>query len=174
MAERLSGQWQKNVGPYNSYFYNNSIYVAANIVPKIAISSSASGILIANNIFYFEQPAAVIAGDQKKVEIEEQQVNHVLCSNNLFLQANHWPASLTVQDKAPVIGNPQFAQKGGTNAADYVPAAKQLIRNKGIQIPYLPNDRIGLRIGLKVDKDILGNSIQGLPDLGASEWTEKH
>ena len=62
------GDQKKKAGPYNSYFYNNTIYVAAHINPKIAVSSSSDGVLIANNIFYFENAALTVADDQKKTE----------------------------------------------------------------------------------------------------------
>jgi hypothetical protein len=36
----------------------------------------------------------------------------------------------------------------------------------------VPNDSVGLRVGLKVLVDILGNPVRGLPDLGAIESPE--
>jgi len=44
-----------------------------------------------------------------------------------------------------------------------------LIKNKGIDIHKIPNDKNGLFTGLKVTKDILGNTVKGLPDMGAIE-----
>ncbi len=52
---------------------------------------------------------------------------------------------------------------------DYIPQNTTLIRDAGIEIEKLPRDEVGLWIGLKVEQDILGNSIQGRPDLGAIE-----
>lgn len=163
------GNEKKNAGPYNSYFYNNSIYVGAHIVPKIAVSSSASGVLIANNIFYFEKAAAVVAGDQKKKEIDEEGIANVVFTNNLYVHNNSWPDSFALQDAAPFFGNPLFKKNGGTSIADYHPGAAGLVRNKGIFILPIPQDSIGLRIGLQVKQDILGNKINGLPDIGAIE-----
>jgi hypothetical protein len=44
-----------------------------------------------------------------------------------------------------------------------------LIQNKGIYIPRISNDSIGIKIGMMPSYDILGNPIENLPDLGAIE-----
>ena len=163
------GNDKKSAGPYNSYFYNNSIYVSAGIVPKLAVSSSADGVLIVNNIFYFEGGAKMVAGDQKKKEVDLNGVPNVVFTNNLFLHPDNWPSDFPLQDIAPVIGDPLFKNKGGLRLADYLPANKKLISDKGLTIQPIPNDSIGLRIGLKVSYDILGNPIKDQPDLGAIE-----
>ena len=43
------------------------------------------------------------------------------------------------------------------------------LRDAGMQIEKLPGDEIGLKIGLAVDHDILGNPIVDAPDIGAIE-----
>jgi hypothetical protein len=166
------GNKQPKAGPYNSYFYNNTIYVREGIQPKIAVSSSAEGVLIANNIFYFEKEAVVVAGDQKKGETDTAQVKGVHFMNNLFLKAESWPRDFALQDAAPVYGDPLFPHKGGLNPVDYTPGNSKLIRNKGIRITALPADSIGLRIGLEPAVDFAGNPIIDLPDIGAFEWRE--
>jgi arylsulfatase A-like enzyme len=163
------GDQKKNTGPYNSYFYNNTIYVAKNITPKIAASSSANGVLIANNIFYFESAAQSVAGDQKKKELDTDVIPNVEFNNNLFLRANNWPSNFPFKDASPVFGNPVFKNKAGLAITDYTPLNVSLVQNKGIQINHLPNDSIGIRIGLKVEKDILGKPINDQPDIGAIE-----
>lgn len=163
------GDQKKNAGPYNSYFYNNTIYVAANITPKVAVSSSADGVLIANNIFYFETAAQTVAGDQKKKEVDVDGVPNVVFKNNLFLRADNWPTDIPLQDSKPIIGDPLFKNKGGLFLKDYLPANRKLIANKGITIQPIPKDSIGLRVGLNVTHDILGNKIKGKPDMGAIE-----
>ncbi len=163
------GDQKKNAGPYNSYFYNNTIYVSKNIIPKIAASSSADGVLIANNIFYFESEAQTVAGDQKKKEVDEDGIPNTLFKNNLFLRANNWPKDFAFKDETPFFGDPVFKNKTGLELADYTPLNKSLVQNKGISIPSIPHDSIGIRIGLKVAKDILGNAITDQPDLGAIE-----
>jgi hypothetical protein len=50
---------------------------------------------------------------------------------------------------------------------------RKLVQNKGITITAIPGDTIGLRAGLKVEKDILGNKILQQPDLGAIELTQE-
>lgn len=166
------GDQKKNAGPYNSYFYNNTIYVAKNIAPKIAASSSANGVLIANNIFYFESAAQTVAGDQKQKEIDADGIPNVVFNNNLFLRANNWPSNFPFKDASPSFGNPVFKNKAGLSITDYTPLNVSLIQNKGIAIQHLPNDSIGLKMGLKVEKDILGNAISDQPDLGAIELTK--
>ncbi|MEJ8819172.1 right-handed parallel beta-helix repeat-containing protein [Lacibacter sp. H407] len=167
------GDQKKNAGPYNSYFYNNTIYVAANIIPKIAVSSSADGVLIANNIFYFETAAQTVAGDQKKKEVDVDGVPNVVFTNNLFLRADNWPTDFAFKDATPMYGDPLFKNKGSVQLKDYVPANTKLILNKGISVQHIPNDSIGIRVGLKVQHDILGNPIQGKPDMGAIELSDK-
>lgn len=167
------GDQKKNAGPYNSYFYNNTIYVAANIIPKIAVSSSADGVFIANNIFYFETAAQTVAGDQKKKEVDVDGVPNVVFTNNLFLRADNWPTDFAFKDATPIYGDPLFKNKGSVQLKDYIPANTKLILNKGISVQPIPNDSIGIRIGLKVERDILGNPIQGKPDMGAIELSDK-
>lgn len=161
------GNSKEKAGPYNSYFYNNTIYVAASIVPRIAVSTSAKGVYIANNIFYFEKKAAKVTGDQKKNEVDIGEVSNVVFKNNLFLDSSSWPKDLLIQDKSPILGNPKFQAAGGLAIENYKPSNLSLIRQKGIVIESIPNDNIGLKIGLHVKKDILNNPINGLPDLGA-------
>ncbi len=163
------GNDKKNAGPYNSYFYNNTIYVTAGITPRVAISSSANGVYIANNIFYFEDAAKIVAGDQKKVEVDTDGIPNVVFKNNLYLNANNWPLEAPVKDESPKIGNPFYTNKGGVALTDYIPTNKKIIKNKGIHIQPIPNDTIGIRIGLKMKQDILGNAIKGKPDMGAIE-----
>lgn len=163
------GNNKEKTGPFNSYFYNNSIYVSSDIIPRIAVSSSSNGVLIANNIFYFEKEAVMVMGDQKKNEVDAGDIPNTVFANNLYLKKKSWPKDLSLQDKSPVIGDPGFKNKGGLSISDYFPAKKNLINNKGLTIQPVPGDTIGLRIGLKVEKDILGNPVKGQPDLGAIE-----
>ncbi len=165
----FQGNEKKKAGPFNSYFYNNTVYVSSNIVPKIAVSSSAAGVLIANNIFYFETAAQMVAGDQKKLETDLSTASNVVFSNNLFLSPESWPTDFAIKDNSPIIGNPNFKNKGGLEWKDYLPINKKTILDKGIIIEPLPGDSIGLRIGLKVTHDIVGNKINGQPDIGAIE-----
>jgi hypothetical protein len=162
------GNDKKSAGPYNSYFYNNSVYVSAGIVPKIALSSSADGVLVANNIFYFEEAAMLVPGDQKKKETDLDGIPNVVFKNNLFLRQGSWPADAPLQDTSPIFGDPGF-RKGGLMLKDYIPANKKLVANRGISIFPIPGDSIGLLIGLKVEYDILGNSVRDQPALGAIE-----
>ena len=156
----------KRSGPFNCYFYNNTIYVDSEIQAKIAIENTSSGALIANNIFYIEGNTKTVLGDQYNPEkADGSVVRNIVIKNNLFLHEGSWPAD-NIQDSRPVYGDPDFAKKGGMELTDYIPSNKELIKN-GIEIEPLPEDSIGLSIGLKVEHDILGNTIKGKPSFGA-------
>ena len=58
------GNGNKRHGPYNSYIYNNTVFVNKDIVSKIAVDKNSKGVLVANNIFYFEGETAMVLGDQ--------------------------------------------------------------------------------------------------------------
>jgi hypothetical protein len=169
----LSGFQGKNrprKGPFNSYFYNNTIYVSKHIVSKIAVSKVAEGILIANNIFYVEGGVKAVLGDQYVPENSgEIEVKNIFFQNNLYFEEGYWPNEVWIEDKAKLIGDPLFFRKGGEKIEHYVPGNFDLVRYMGIPIPMLPKDTIGLKIGLLPKWDILGNAISGKPDLGAIE-----
>lgn len=161
---------RKRIGAVNSYFYNNTIYVKKEIDAKIAIDRLSNGILIANNIFHMEGNTKVVKGDQYNPETNGKwNVKNVLFTNNIFLHKNSWPTSQKLQDESPSFGDVNFIKKGGLQPLDYEPRNNKIIQNKGIKISKLANDTIGLIYGLKVNTDILGNPIQGLPDIGAIE-----
>ena len=160
-------------GPFNSYFYNNTIYVESDIIAKIAVAKTTKGALIANNIFYIKGESQLVKGDQYKPEKSgESHIENIIFTNNLFLKAENWPSDVLIQDKLPIIGDAQFVNAGGKSITDYRPTNTPLIKNKGIIIKPIPYDDIGLDIGLTVYKDILGNKITGKPDMGAIEINE--
>ena len=164
------GRNKKRHGPYNSYFYNNTIYVSADIIAKIAVTKTAEGILIANNIFYVEGESKAVLGDQYNPALGGfQDIPNVIFKNNLFLHKDFWPEEVLVQPEYLKIANPYFASEGGTDILHYIPTNKDVIKDQGIVIPKIPSDSVGLEIGLQVKKDILNNPIQGLPDMGAIE-----
>ncbi len=167
------GNKQQPKGPFNSYFYNNTIYTKKEIVANMAVANSASGILIANNIFCIEGESQLVPGDQYVPDkIGNTAIENVLFENNLYLKNSNWPKEVLIQDKDPMVGNPGFRNMGGLNIEDYIPANSQLIKNKGIEIVRLPGDSYGLKVGLKAETDILGNKITGKPDMGAIELPE--
>jgi hypothetical protein len=167
------GNKQQPKGPYNSYFYNNTIYTKKEIVANMAVTNSASGILIANNIFYIEGESQLVPGDQYVPDkIGNTAIKNVVFENNLYLKKSNWPKEVLIQDKNPMVGNPGFSSIGGLNIKDYIPVNSQLIKNKGIEIMRLPDDSYGLTVGLRAETDILGNKITGMPDMGAIELSE--
>jgi hypothetical protein len=95
------------------------------------------------------------------------QIENVFFQNNLFLNETTWPMDLKIADSKPVIGNPLYRKEGGLKTEDYTPTNLSLIQNKGIEIPTLPENNIKLLFDLKVEKDIMGNDIKGIPSIGA-------
>ncbi len=166
----FSGKNRERRGPFNSYFYNNTIYVSDGIVPKMAIDRKAKGVLIANNIFHLEGDARVVKGDQWNPQTEgEWKVTDVVFRSNLFLHDSSWPKNLRLQDEDPMYGNASFAVAGGLSMADYTPQNVEMIKDQGVIVPRLAMDTVGLVYGLELERDILGNSISGTPDIGAIE-----
>lgn len=154
-----------NTGPYNSYIYNNTIYTNPASFSRIALTRTASGLCIVNNIFYVSSGKAVAITTDQFVG----PTKNAFMSNNLFLAVNSWHTNNHLQDASPVYGDAQFANPGGLKIEDYIAGNKELVKDKGIAIAALPADEIGLFKGLEVTHDILGNPIKGNPDFGAIE-----
>ncbi len=165
-----TGDKSPRSGPFNTYFYNNTIYVSEEIVAKVAVAPTARGVLIANNVFCIKGRSETVLGDQSRPDTgQATAIPGVLFKNNLFLRPDIWPSDAPIQDRAPIIGDPQFHCPGGSNLSDYIPRNIELVKDRGIPIPMIPQDKIGLPGGLAVRADILGAKIEGLPDLGALE-----
>jgi len=162
---------KKQIGPFNTYFYNNTIFVRTNIDAKMSVSPTARGVLIANNIFCIEGKSKIVKGDQTRQDAAKtgQPNPDMVFKNNLFLRRDNWPAALSLQDQNPIMGNPEFQNPGGMNMEDYLPSHRELVKNRGAEITLIPHDQFGLLGGLKMERDILGQLIVGRPDLGAIE-----
>jgi len=155
-------------GPYNTYIYNNTIYLKSTTVSKYSLESTANGVLIANNIFHISGSSASVLGDQTSTATSvKTDDGDVFFRNNIFLKTTNWPRAEKIVDAAPVYGDVKFSNAGGMKMEDYIPKNLNLIKGKGIAIPNLPGDDIGLKIGLKVTTDILGNPIGDVLDMGA-------
>ena len=157
-------------GPFNTYFYNNTIYVSEDIVAQMAVGPTAEGVLIANNIFYLRGRSQMVKGDQFSADpAADRPLPRVFFANNLFLRADNWPAAVGITDRAPLLGDPAFARPGGLALADFTPGNAALVKDRGVPIGKIPGDDVGLTLGLAVEHDILGRPIVGPPDLGAIE-----
>lgn len=179
------GRNAKKHGPYNSYIYNNTIYVDEKEIPNPQVSffPGVQGVLVANNVFYISSPIGLVEGDQshlvKKYESNKETASQknlissnmtpVFFENNLFLKIDIWPSSSIIKDHSPLIGDPDFIHGGGLDMRDYMPQAKTLIRNRGLRVKALDGKSTELYLGMNVNADILGTPIKGLPDLGAIE-----
>lgn len=155
-------------GPFNSYIYNNTIFVKEEYDTRFSFAPTTDGLLIANNIFYVLGKSV----DVKDNEVKNpggSKIKNAIFKNNLYRREGIVPKSVSIHDMAPLFGDPQFKNPGTFNPEDYIPQNAEMIKDRGIQIENLPGDSIGLTIGLKVDKDFFGNKITGAPDLGAIE-----
>tara|TARA_R110002049_G_scaffold171426_2_gene337935 strand:- start:5750 stop:6622 length:873 start_codon:yes stop_codon:yes gene_type:complete len=155
------------IGPFNTYIYNNTIYAKKGINPEIGFNRLTNGLLIANNIFYIE--GKLIEDHRTPFRLEHGPIKNVVFKNNLYLKADIWPKGAMASDESPVYGNPKFKNLGGIQIEDYISINSELIKNREIEITKIPNDSIGIVGGIKVSKDILGNTIDGLSDMGAIE-----
>ena len=165
----FAGNGKNRIGPFNSYIYNNTVFANKDIVSKIAVDKGSKGVFVANNIFYFEGKTAMVLGDQYKPDPGGNgTIENVFFENNLFLE-NNWPKEVLIQPTNSIIGDPLFQNLGGKNIIDYYPNNIDLIKDKGVRIKNIINDSIGIRIGLEIERDILGNKIVNLPDMGAIE-----
>jgi hypothetical protein len=86
------GKNKERHGPYNSYFYNNIIYMKSDIVAKMAIAKVILGALLANYIFYIEGESKTVLGDQYQPQKDDaSDLKNIVFKNNLFLKAENWP-----------------------------------------------------------------------------------
>ena len=130
--------------------------MGADIVAKIAVADTASGVLIANNIFCIEGRSQTVLGDQNRADKGVAKgLRNVVFENNLYQSIASWPANAAIKDRSPIIGNPAFVNAGGISLEDYIPQNIGLIRNRGIQISKLRGGAVGLTVGLNPKRDIL-------------------
>ena len=164
------GRGRERNGPFNSYIYNNTIYVKEDIISKIAVDKASNGVLVANNIFHIEGDSEFVLGDQYRPDKGGgNKIKNVFFENNLFLKDSYWPKDVLIQPLNSLFGNANFKNGGGEKISKYIPLNNKLIKDKGVVINNIYNDSIGLKGGLNMEFDILGNKIKDLPDLGAIE-----
>ena len=155
-------------GPFNSYIYNNTIFVKEEYDTRFSFAPTTDGLLIANNIFYI-LGKSVDVKDHEVANPNGNSIQNVVFKNNLYQRVGIVPESVSVEDVQALFGDPKFKNPGSFNPEDYVPQNIDLIKDKGIKIEKLPGDDVGIKIGLEVETDFFGNPITGLPDLGAIE-----
>ncbi len=151
-------------GPYNTYIYNNTIYTKEDLTSRYSFEKTSVGVLVANNIFHVHGDAITASVSKAKPDGDD-----VFFKNNLFLKENNFPVIEMGGDDAPIYGDAMFKNPGGTEPEDYIPTNSELA-NRGIEIPALPGDELGLVIGLDVEYDILGNPIGDNKQLGAVQF----
>lgn len=176
-AQEVAHQWGYTIwisnwsgtrkGPYNSYIYNNTIYVGEDNISRNTFAQTLEGIYIANNIFHIEGDAVAIR--DKKEFAQSPQRGQTIFKNNLFLTGDSWAEDSTISDSEPLYGDAGFTNGGGCNIADYTPQNIELVKDRGVKIEELPTTKIPLTIDLHPKVDILGNPIKGGVDMGAIE-----
>ncbi len=162
------GSMNPHHGPYNSYIYNNTIYVNTNITSTFSLQEWSEGVLIANNIFHVDGATTNSTGDFAD-DYTQDMINGVIWTNNLYTRAGVIPPGFPFEEVSQTIGNPMFANPGGLSAVDYIPDSGIYVADKGIAVTNLPGDVIGIVGGLTVTEDYFGNQILGNPDMGAVE-----
>jgi hypothetical protein len=162
----FSGLKNDAAGPFNTYIYNNTIYVSEGGRSTINISRTAEGIFMANNIFHI---IGMNSGSTNPSESEVSNPSGVIFRNNVYIHDAVIPEDLIVQDDNPIFGDSDFITPDGLLAEDYKTQNMDLLKDKGIPVSKLPGDSVGLTLGLEVEEDIFGNPITGTPDIGAFE-----
>ena len=147
----------------NSYVYNNTVYTRSGANARINLSTFTDGALYANNIIYAEDE--LLEGVRSNIEAAAQSNYRVYFDGNLFRAPAAWMSDPYTASNS-TFANPQFADAGGINIADYVPA--NLACTNGIALWNLPGDAVGVVGGFDVAHDILGNVVDpSRPFLGA-------
>ena len=170
MTSGFVGGGKSKEGPYNSYIYNNTIFVKENSRSCFSIAPSTQGLLVANNIFHILGTTVNVLDDQdKRKDKLTAKIPRSFARNNIYSSASVLPKNIPFKDTNMIVGDVGFSKPGGTEASDYIPQNTKLIKDQGIEIPILRDDANGLKIGLKATKDFFGNPIIGNPDIGAIE-----
>ena len=160
------GAKNKPLGPFNSYIYNNTIIVKADIRAGFEVESTAQGVLVANNIFYIQGAAKNILPPWIQKKAKGAKFQNVIFKNNIATR--RLPEDIYTQNIGERSDNPQFRNPGGFNPADYIPGNQAVVKGRGAVISALPGDTVGLKIGLQAETDFFGTPIpKGLPDIGA-------
>ena len=161
---------QPRKGPFDSYIYNNTVFVGKDQTSRYSCAGTTDGVLIANNIFCFLGPVETAKPKQMDLKADPiTAIDNVVFRNNVYRSVAAVLDGLKIKDSKMIIGEPNFAKPGGLHAKDYIAGNTTLIQDKGIKIQGLPGDKIGMKSGFEVKADFLGNPIVGFPDIGAFE-----
>ena len=164
------GRNKQKKGPFNSYVYNNTVYVKEDILTRFSIASTTKGLLVANNIFYILGDTKNVSSDQdNRTDDIHAKIEDVLFTNNVYARAKTLPGSFSFSDTNEIVADLKFKNPQGFLPSEFVPTNVASIRNKSIKLKKLPKDSIGLKAGFSVKHDFFGNPIKGTPDIGAIE-----
>lgn len=164
----FTGKARKRVGPFNSYIYNNTIFVKDEMSARFSLATTTKGAIVANNIFHVPAGVKSVGGDQdNRREPKGAKPQNVIFRNNVYTNELPMEGFTDVIDN--ILADPQYKKAGSFDPADYVPANASVLKDKSIKITPLPGDKIGLTLGLEVETDFFGNKIRGAADIGAIE-----
>jgi hypothetical protein len=157
-------------GPYDSYIYNNTIFVREEQDVAFNYRYTLDGVLIANNIFHLMGNTKSVVGARKDREPDIVLPKDVVYNHNIYLRSTTHPSTgMLINDTEIIVGDAGFKNPGGLIPEDYTPTNTALIKNQSIPINFIPGDLTGLFLGFAVEKDFFGNPITGTPDMGAVE-----
>ena len=158
-----TGQGGTRAGAFNSYVYNNTVFVKSDIVSKYRMESTASGALFANNVIYVQGTAEDISTDWPG-----GPGAGVIFDNNLVFE-NKVPASPFNTVTNNWAADPKYLNAGAPDAGAYKPVNFGQIIDRAINLYNIPGDAMGVAGGFAVSEDFFGNPIVGQPDMGAIE-----
>lgn len=141
-----TGQDSPARGPFDSFIYNNTIYLAPNLEARLLIDDSAEGAYIANNIFYIDGTLYDSNPGSQAVDIK--------FNNNLYTK----PLLETFPfDSNAIFANPKLVNPGSSEPEDY-----RLLSHS-------PAVDAGIFINGRGDRDFWQNPLSETPDIGAHE-----
>ena len=170
-----TGNGTPKSGPFNSYIYNNTIYVDASITSRYDIEHSAKGAYFANNLICVEG-ATVDDTDETTVWpwFGEKHAD-------IYFTHNRFVTNTVPNERAwdfftdnSIVTVPEFLNYHGVLPEDYISLSKTEILNQGTSNIVIPGDTIGVVGGLRPMFDANGNEILQEFDIGAYEWRPYH
>lgn len=166
-----TGTGSPKSGPFNSYIYNNTVYVDASITSRYDIEHSAKGAYFANNLICIE---GAVEDDTDETSVWPWFGE---AHADIYFVNNRFVSNSVPNDRAwdhftdnSVITSPEFLDYHGLVPEAYINFNKSEILNTGSSNILIPGDTIGVVGGVVPVYDANGNKISQDLDIGAYEW----
>lgn len=133
--------WRDDPGISNIKIANNTVYDPTGAALHIDYDTTASGIVVENNIFALSSgstAAMTKAYDLSGNSTTTLQSTGFTFRYNLWSTAPSAPAHTTTSNDQ--IGSPGFVLAGGRNAEDYKLTATSLAKDRGVTLSYVTTD----------------------------------